>query len=132
MECVGLDCDSEFTASLWRVDYMIGIDPGGCFNREPVILDVHLMVLSTSTQMAYRKLFAARQARPQPANYAFGEVSCAAGFCCFVAKAFRNSRERFRCTSFSLRRRPNLDLSPFLSDIVDSFVDSTPGLSAMQ
>jgi hypothetical protein len=65
-----------------------------------------------------------------PVDYAFFEVFCSPAVCRSVANALRNSRERFRCTSFSFRLRPNLDLSPFLSDIVDSFASQTPCLSA--
>ncbi|MGH9770433.1 MAG: hypothetical protein ACRD4Q_01825, partial [Candidatus Acidiferrales bacterium] len=40
--------------------------------------------------------------------------------CWFVSDPWRNSRMRFRRKILARRSRPNLDLSPFLSDIVTS------------
>lgn len=43
---------------------------------------------------------------------------------CFVSAAFCNSRRRSRRRSLRFRSRPNLALSPFLSDTVSSFASA--------
>jgi hypothetical protein len=55
-------------------------------------------------------------------NYACFGAACAAVAGPRVPIDFRNSREHFRRSIFCFRNRPNLDLSPFLSDTIASFV----------
>jgi hypothetical protein len=63
-----------------------------------------------------------------PTDYACFGAACAAAAGPRVPSDFRNSREHFRLNIFCFRNRPNLDLSPFLSDMIASFV--SPGLDS--
>lgn len=123
MERIVLNTNGEIASPLGRINHLISIDPRGCAGRETAILDVQGRVLSPPVADGRWRLCV------MPAiiwtNYASFGTACASAACLRVSSAFRNSRERFRRSIFCFRNRPNLDLSPFLSDIIASFM--SPG-----
>jgi len=120
-----LNFDREIARLMGHVNHMKSIDSRTGCTVETDILDIHFRILI----LALRALVILNTAgNADPLSRQRQDVGSSSPgpntgrTCIFVSSAFRDSRVCFRRRIFCRCSRPNLALSPFLSDIIPSLV----------